>query len=258
MSRSKGRPVDRRDPKTLRAIQLIFQSPDSSLNPRHTVREILAQPLRLYFDLSAREVTERASALLMDVRLDATYLDSYPGNLSGGERQRVAIARAFAANPDVILCDEITSALDVSVQASILQLLQDLVVKQGVACLFVSHDLAVVQALAHRVAVLYRGRLVEIGRAHAVCGAPRHPYTRALVAAVLESDIDACLATAGELRDEDDLDSHGCTYAGRCAERLERCVNDVPSGTRPRTTAPAAICCGNINATIRTCDGSSP
>jgi peptide/nickel transport system ATP-binding protein len=198
------------------------------------------QPLRLYFDLSDREVTERASVLLTDVRLDATYLDRYPGDLSGGERQRVAIARAFAANPDVILCDEITSALDVFVQASILQLIQDLVVKQDVACLFVSHDLAVVRALAYRVAVLYRGRLVEIGRAHAVCGAPRHPYTRALVAAVLEPDIDAGLATAGVLHEEDDIDSHGCTYAGRCAKRVERCINDVPQW---HTAADHGACC---------------
>ncbi len=221
-------PVGARDRATLRAIQLIFQNPDASLNPRHSVREILAQPLRLYFNLSAAEIGQRADALLKDVKLDASYLDRYPGDLSGGERQRVAIARAFAADPDVILCDEITSALDVSVQASILRLIRDLAAERQVACLFVSHDLAVVQALAHRVAVLYRGHLVEIGPARAVCTAPRHPYTRALVAAVLEPGSGA-LSDIRPLSDEDDRESRGCPYAGRCAGRLEKCSAEVPS-----------------------------
>lgn len=222
-------PVGGRDRTTLRAIQLIFQNPDASLNPRHSVREILAQPLRLYFNLSAGEIGQRAALLLKDVKLDASYLDRFPGDLSGGERQRVAIARAFAAEPEVILCDEITSALDVSVQASILRLIRDLAIERQVACLFVSHDLAVVQALAHRVAVLYRGHLVEIGPARAVCTAPSHPYTRALLAAVLEPGGGGVLSDIRPLRDEDDRESHGCPYAGRCAGRLEKCSTEAPS-----------------------------
>ncbi|HET6618384.1 MAG TPA: ABC transporter ATP-binding protein [Dongiaceae bacterium] len=205
------------------------------------VREILAQPLRLYFRLSAGEIAECASVLLADVKLDATYLDRYPGDLSGGERQRVAIARAFAANPEVILCDEITSALDVSVQASVLQLIRDLALKRGVACLFVSHDLAVVQALAHRIAVLYRGRVVEIGPARAVCAAPRHPYTRALLAAVLDPDGAAGLSAMERPRDDDDTESCGCAYAGRCAMRLEKCAAEIPPW-RPDAEGHGARC----------------
>ena len=172
----------------LRAIQLVFQNPDASLNPRQTVREILAQPLRLYFDLDRRQLAERTSAALRDVRLDDSYLDRYPAQLSGGERQRVAIARAYAAEPQVLLLDEVTSALDVSVQASILQLIRELSATRGTACILVSHDLAVVQALADRIAVLYRGQLVEVGSARETCQAPTHPYTKALIAAVLEPD----------------------------------------------------------------------
>lgn len=189
-------PVRERAKRTLQAIQLIFQNPDASLNPRHSVEEILAQPLRLYFDLTPDQIAGRARALLAEVKLDATYLGRYPGALSGGERQRVAIARAFAAEPDVILCDEITSALDVSVQASILQLIHDLAVKRQVACLFVSHDLAVVRALAHRVAVMHQGRLVELDSAQKVCSAPSHPYTQSLLAAVLEPEVTVARAAA--------------------------------------------------------------
>lgn len=188
------RPAARRDRAVLRAVQLVFQNPDASLNPRQTVREILAQPLRLYFDLGGRALAARTSALLRDVRLDDSYLDRYPSQLSGGERQRVAIARAYAAEPDVLLLDEVTSALDVSVQASILQLLRDLSATRGTACILVSHDLAVVQALADRIAVLYRGQLVEMGPARQTCQAPAHDYTKSLIAAVLEPDAGAAVS----------------------------------------------------------------
>jgi peptide/nickel transport system ATP-binding protein len=167
----------------LRRVQVVFQNPDASLNPRHSVREILAQPLRLYFDADAATVEARARALLDDVRLDPVYLDRRPAQLSGGERQRVALARAFAAAPEVILCDEVTSALDVSVQANVLGLIRDLCGARGTACLFVAHDIAVVAALCDRVAVLHKGRIVETGAARAVCGEPRNAYTRTLIAA---------------------------------------------------------------------------
>jgi len=223
-----GVPVVERPSGVLRAIQLVFQNPDASLNPRQTIEEILAQPLRLYFKSSRAEVKGRATELLRDVRLDQTYLGRYPGQLSGGERQRVAIARAFAAEPDLILCDEVTSALDVSVQASVLRLLRELSSKRHVACILVSHDLAVVQALSHRIAVLYRGRLVEIGPARDVCGAPLHPYTQALIAAVLEPDPGHHIDRAALARDSDDLVSHGCPYAGRCLKRLDNCAREMP------------------------------
>ena len=168
----------------MRRVQVVFQNPDASLNPRHTVREILAQPLRLYFNASPTEVEARAHRLIADVRLDPAHLGRRPAQLSGGERQRVALARAFAAEPDVILCDEVTSALDVSVQASVLALIHDLCHARGTSCLFVAHDLAVVAALCDRVAVLHRGQIVEEGPARTVCSTPEHPYTRSLIEAV--------------------------------------------------------------------------
>ncbi len=122
-----------RSPEGRRAVQLIFQNPDASLNPRHTIEEIIAQPLRLYFDMKPAEIRDTALRLLANVNLDPRYLARYPGQLSGGERQRIAIARAFAARPEVLLCDEITSALDVSVQASVLRLIRDLGTAHGVA-----------------------------------------------------------------------------------------------------------------------------
>ena len=170
----------------LKSIQMVFQNPDLSLNPRHTVFELLAQPLRLYGGLTAAQLRDRAVALLADVRLDATCLDRLPSRLSGGERQRVAIARAFAAEPEILLCDEITTALDVSVQAAVLHLVRDLARERAVATIFVSHDLAVVRAISDRIAVLSAGRIVEIGAADDVCRRPRHSYTQRLLEAVLE------------------------------------------------------------------------
>jgi peptide/nickel transport system ATP-binding protein len=176
--------VTERDRAALRRVQVVFQNPDASLNPRQTVREILAQPLRLYFNANPAEVEARARGLMSDVRLDPAHLDRRPAQLSGGERQRVALARAFAAEPEVILCDEVTSALDVSVQASVLALIHDLCHARGTSCLFVAHDIAVVAALCDRVAVLHQGRIVEQGPARAVCSTPAHPYTRSLIGAV--------------------------------------------------------------------------
>ena len=152
-----------RDSNDLRAIQLIFQNPDESLNPNHTVEQILSQPLKLYFSLSEQELKKNIVELLKKVRLGEFYMGRYPRQLSGGEKQRVAVARAFAAKPDIILCDEVTSALDVSVQAAVLNLLQTLKEDLGTTYIFVSHDLAVVRAISDRVAVLYQGRLCEIG-----------------------------------------------------------------------------------------------
>ena len=181
--------VTRRDRAALRRVQVVFQNPDASLNPRHTVREILAQPLRLYFNANPTQVEARARSLISDARLDPAHLDHRPAQLSGGERQRVALARAFAAEPDVILCDEVTSALDVSVQANVLALIHDLCHAHGTSCLFVAHDIAVVAALCDRVAVLHQGRIVEEGPARSICLTPEHPYTRSLVGAVhRESD----------------------------------------------------------------------
>ena len=182
--------LKKRDANYLRAIQLIFQNPDESLNPNHTVEEIVSQPLKLYFGLSGNELKQKIIEVLKKVRLGEFYLTRYPRQLSGGEKQRVAVARAFAAKPDIILCDEVTSALDVSVQAAVLNLLQELKVDFGTTYIFVSHDLAVVKAISDRVAVLYQGRLCEIGPSESVYKFPSHPYTEVLLGAVLEPDPD--------------------------------------------------------------------
>jgi len=212
--------VERRNPSQLRAIQLIFQNPDESLNPRQTIAEIIAQPLRLYFDISGAELRRRSVEILDTVRLGAHYLERLPSQLSGGEKQRVAIARAFAAQPDIVLCDEVTSALDVSVQAAVLGLLDTLRRERGTTYLFVSHDLAVVRTLSHRVAVLYQGRLCEIGATARVYSLPSHPYTETLLSAVLEPDPDRAPRLAAHDAVESSPPAAGCPFQRRCARRL--------------------------------------
>ncbi len=212
--------IEKRRPQDLRRVQMIFQNPDASLNPRHTVAEILAQPLRLYFGLSGNELHQRSCHLLNRVRLGEHYLDRLPGQLSGGEKQRVAIARAFAAEPEVVLCDEITSALDVSVQAAVLELLAAFKQEDNTTYLFISHDLAVVKTLSDRVAVLYQGRLCEFGPTEAVYGPISHPYTKNLLNAVLEPE-PGC-APALEIDDVTELapPAQGCPFQRRCPRHL--------------------------------------
>ena len=219
----------KRDPKFLRAIQLIFQNPDESLNPNHTVEEIVAQPLKLYFGLKGHELKEKIIDVLDKVRLGEFYLTRYPRQLSGGEKQRVAVARAFAAKPDIILCDEVTSALDVSVQAAVLNLLQELKEDFGTTYIFVSHDLAVVRAISDRVAVLYQGRLCEIGPSKNVYKFPSHPYTEVLLGAVLEPDPDIKPKLVAEDIVEEKPPENGCSFQGRCPRILgDICKNEVP------------------------------
>ena len=222
--------VDERPRDLLRRVQLIFQNPDASLNPRHTVAEILAQPLKLYFGLGGDELRERIEALLERVRLRADYLERLPSQLSGGEKQRVAIARAFAAEPDLVLCDEVTSALDVSVQAAVLDLLTELQTDRATTYVFVSHDLAVVRAVADRVAVLYQGRLCEIGPAEKVYSLPSHPYTEVLLGAVLEPDPDIRPSLTAEDVVELSPPPIGCPFQWRCPRHIgEVCDTEVPS-----------------------------
>ena len=221
--------VDRRSPVQLRRVQLVFQNPDESLNPRHTVADILAQPLRLYFRLSGEALRARSVELLEQVRLGPHYLDRLPGQLSGGEKQRVAIARAFAAEPKLVLCDEVTSALDVSVQAAVLGLLERLRREQGTTYVFVSHDLAVVRALADRVGVLYQGRLCEVGPAARVYALPSHPYTEVLLGAVLEPDPDIAPVLAADDVVELSPPPRGCPFQRRCPHRLgDICDREAP------------------------------
>jgi peptide/nickel transport system ATP-binding protein len=166
-----------------RRIQIVFQNPDRSLNPQHTVETILARPCRQLLDMSARDAQRRVHELLEQVRLPARYAVRYPLELSGGERQRVAVARALAARPDLVICDEVTSALDVSVQASLLELLNQLRGEHSLALLFISHDLAVVRAIADRIVVLRSGSVREDREAEELLSTPSDSYTRDLLAA---------------------------------------------------------------------------
>lgn len=176
--------VARRPREVLQHIQIVFQDPHASLNPRHTVREIIERPLVLFHGLSRADRRDRVRQLLNEVRLEPSMLERYPHQLSGGQKQRVAIARAFAAEPRLILCDEIVSALDVSVQASILELIAQLTSQHETAVLFVTHDLAVVRAIANRIYVMRSGRTLEEGTTADVFASPQSPYTRELLGAV--------------------------------------------------------------------------
>ncbi|WP_405876040.1 MULTISPECIES: dipeptide ABC transporter ATP-binding protein [unclassified Streptomyces] len=187
-----ARPAQRRPMPLRRRVQLVFQNADTSLNPRRSVGDAVRRPLRFFGTVAGRgEAAERARRLIADVRLDPALADRLPAQLSGGQRQRIGIARALAGEPDVLIADEITTALDVSVQADVLRLLDDLRRERDLACLFISHDLAVVRGIADRVVVLRDGVVVEEGTTEAVFAAPGHPYTRQLMAAALEPDPDA-------------------------------------------------------------------
>jgi peptide/nickel transport system ATP-binding protein len=177
-------PVRKRSRQLKQDLQIVFQNPDASLNPRHSIGFILSRAVRAFHDENSSRVHDRVLSLLQDVRLDASYAQRYPRQLSGGERQRVAIARALAAQPKVLLCDEILSALDVSVQSEIIDLLRALQADLGISILFISHDLAVVRWLADRVAVLLQGELCEIEATADIYSPPYHPYTKALLDAV--------------------------------------------------------------------------
>jgi len=216
-----ARHVAARSMAELKSLQIVFQNPDAALNRRHSVRRILGRVVERLGGLSGRARSDRIGELLRSVRMEPRQLDLRPAQLSGGLKQRVAIARAFGGDPRIVVCDEPTSALDVSVQAAILNLLADLQARQQVSYVFISHDLAVVRYLADRIAVLYLGRLMEVGPAEAVFSAPHHPYTEALLSAVpsLDGRRTARIRLAGEIPSA----AHppqGCVFHTRCPRRL--------------------------------------
>jgi peptide/nickel transport system ATP-binding protein len=212
------------------ALQIVFQNPDSALNRRHTVRRMLKRTLAKLAGVGGREAERRADELVDAVRLPERVLSSRPTGLSGGQKQRVAIARAFAGNPRLVVCDEPTSALDVSVQAAILNLLVDLQTNMATSYVFISHDLGVVRYLSDRIAVLYLGRLMELGPAETVFEPPHHPYTEALLSAVptLEGEQRPRIGLGGEIPSAADPPS-GCVFHTRCPRFLgDICVDVEP------------------------------
>ena len=212
-------------------VQVVFQDPFSSLNPRMRVGDIIAEPLR-NFGLAgnASELQDRVAKLMDTVRLPRDAMRRFPHEFSGGQRQRIGIARALAPGADLIICDEAVSALDVSVKAQIVNLLSDLQDELGLALLFISHDLAIVEHLTHRVAVMYLGKIVEVADRRTLFAAPRHPYTRALLSAVPVPDP---LARRDRIILTGDVPSpinppSGCRFHTRCPYVFDRCRTEEP------------------------------
>jgi len=214
-----------------RRIQMIFQDPYASLNPRWRVRDIVAEPLRAQGLAGDRKATDaRVAELLMQVGLATRDAAKFPHEFSGGQRQRISIARALASNPEFLVCDEPTSALDVSVQAQVLNLLRDLQANLGLTCLFISHNLAVVEYIANVVGVMYLGRLVEVGPVAAILSAPVHPYARMLLDAIPDLDMSGRprVPVAGEVPNPIDPPP-GCAFHPRCPQANERCRIEQPA-----------------------------
>ena len=244
LTRSTLRPLRRR-------MQMIFQDPFASLNPRMTVGEIIAEGMGALDIARADEQAAAIAALLQQVGLDAAAAQRYPHEFSGGQRQRIAIARALAVQPELIVCDEPTSALDVSVQAQILNLLKSLQDELQLSLLFITHNMAVVEFIAHEVAVMYLGRIVERGLVDEVLHAPRHPYTQALLSAVPSARLEArpeIIRLSGETPSPANPPK-GCHFHPRCAHATERCYSSYPALCE--VSATHAVACHLLSAPNR-------
>ena len=225
-----GKAFDNADPAAFgRMIQYVFQDPISSLNPRKTIRQIMQAPLKRLYGMGSAERAARISEIFAAVNLRETFLERYPHEFSGGQAQRIGVARALAANPRILVLDEPVSALDVSVQAQVLNLLADLRREFGLTYLFISHDLAVIEAVSDRVAVMYFGAVVEVGQARKIFAAPRHPYTKLLAdsAPVVNRPLRAPEGKAAELPDPLNPPP-GCAFAARCPKASDICRREDP------------------------------
>lgn len=217
-----------------RRMQIVFQDPMASLDPRMRIRDAIAEGMRAFgIGANRADRTERVAAMMKRVRLDPDHMERYPHEFSGGQRQRICIARALAVEPELLICDESVSALDVSIQAQILNLLQDLQQELGLAYLFITHDLSVVRYLADRVSVMYLGQIVEEGPTESVFADPHHPYTEALLAAIPSTDP---LRRSAPVMLDGDVPSaanppSGCRFHTRCPKVFEPCAKDSPPVT---------------------------
>lgn len=247
--------VGDRDKATLRDCQIVFQMADTALNPRMRIGDLLGRPLQFYHNLTGRAQSERVAELLRLVDLPSDFISRFPGELSGGQKQRVNLARALAADPKVILCDEVTSALDTVVAAGVIALLNDLKSRLGLSFMFISHDLSTVSSFADEVVVLYAGRVVEKGTAEAVFQPPWHPYTKLLLSSVpemrqgwlegvAETDESRAAGTAGV-----DLRAKGCPFANRCAHVIVGTC-DVSMPAERSLSSGVKIACHLSDATL--------
>ncbi|MDT0424859.1 ABC transporter ATP-binding protein [Streptomyces evansiae] len=237
-------------------FHLVFQDPSSSLDPRMSVRQIIAEPLRLHRLADRKGAAEKADALLAQVGLRPELGDRSPHELSGGQRQRVSIARALSVDPSLLVADEPTSALDVSVQAAVLNLLADLQRERGFGCLFITHDLAAVEYLADRIAVMYLGRIVEQAPAAELFAAPKHPYTQALLSAAPVPDPEEQrtrerIVLGGDLPSPLDPPP-GCHFHTRCPLATDRCRTETPA-LRALSGSTREVACHLV-----TDDGAAP
>ena len=220
-----------------RHIQLIFQDPYASLNPRYSVRRIIREPLDIHRVGSINERNERVNELLEVVGLNSYMADRFPHEFSGGQRQRISIARALGLNPDLIICDEPVSALDVSIQAQILNLLGELQQERGLSYLFIAHDLAVVKHISHRIAVMYLGRIVELSPSAGLYSNPLHPYTQALTRAIpvpnpaREREKRRLRTSLGGELPSPRRPPSGCHFHPRCPRAFDRCSKETPDLT---------------------------
>lgn len=216
-----------------KTVQMIFQDPLASLDPRMTVAQIIGEPLRTHCpELTAAQHNERVLAMMLRVGLTAQQINRYPHEFSGGQCQRIGIARALILKPQVVICDEPVSALDVSIQAQIINLLKELQAEMGLALIFIAHDLAVVKHISQRVMVMYLGRAMEVAEKHALYDSPRHPYTQALLSAIPVPDPRVERAKTVQLL-QGDLPSpinppSGCVFRTRCPKAIDLCAQDIP------------------------------
>jgi peptide/nickel transport system ATP-binding protein len=225
--------IPERSLKPLRLeMQMIFQDPFSSLNPRMTVRDIVGEPWVIHGRVRGSELEDRVDEMLQKVGLSPEHRTRYPHAFSGGQRQRIGIARALIMNPSLVICDEAVSALDVSVQAQVINLLQDLQQEFGLTYLFISHDLSVVKHICDRIAVMYLGKIVELAPTDALFGDPKHPYTTGLLAAVPNPnpDIRTHSTFSGEVADPAAPPS-GCSFHPRCPDCFDPCAQTTPDAT---------------------------
>lgn len=229
-----GEDITRYDEKRMRPLrrrmQIIFQDPYASLNPKKKIAQLVMAPLDVAGGYSREEKLRRVAEMLREVGLDEKYLDKFPHEMSGGQRQRVAIARALISSPELVICDEPVSALDVSVRSQVLNLLKDLHRQRGLTYIFISHDLSVVEYLCDKVAVMYLGRIMEYADKKHLYGEPLHPYTRALLSAIPVPDIHA---QKKEIVLEGEIPSplnppEGCLFSTRCPQATDRCRREKP------------------------------